>query len=187
MSALILLPLLLGACRAKPYEWHGTAYDPPRPAPAIPLQAVGGGDFDVTAMTGKAAILYFGYINCPDICPATLANLAWVRGELGEKADDFVVLFVTVDPAHDTLPALTDYLNGFDPTFVGLRGERPQTEAVLATYGVYADLSTADAAHEIEHSARLFAIDRQGDLVATYTWDVPREDLLADVQHLLSS
>lgn len=177
----------LGACKPTPYEWHGTLYDPPRAASAISLQAGDDSTYDLSLEAGRAVILYFGYVNCPDICPATLANLAWVREQLGEKAADFTVLFATIDPERDTLAALTRYLSGFDPAFVGLRGDRTQTEQVLAAYGAYAGMDEADASHEIEHSARLFLIDQKGQLVAHYLWDVPRTDLLADIEHLLSS
>jgi protein SCO1/2 len=186
VSACLGLALILSACRSAPYEWHGTAYDPPRPAPSIQLAASDGSLFDLSAEAGRVVVVYFGYINCPDICPATLGNLAALMGDLGEQASGLRVVFITVDPERDILPALDDYLSAFDPTFLGLRGERPETDSVLAAYGVYAGMDEAAASHEIEHSARLFLIDQDGALVAHYLWDVLREDLLADVQHALA-
>jgi protein SCO1/2 len=187
VSACLGLAFVVGACRAALYEWHGTAYDPPRPAPSILLPASDGTLFDLSDEAGRVVVVYFGYMNCPDICPATLGNLAALMGDLGEPASGLRVVFITVDPERDTLPALADYLLAFDPTFIGLRGERPETERILAAYGVYAGMDEAAASHEIEHSARLFLIDKEGSLRAHYLWDAARPDLLADLEHALAS
>ena len=71
---------------------------------------------------GRVVILYFGYTNCPDICPTTLANLADMLGQLGPDADKVRVLFVTVDPNRDTLPVMKKYVAAFAPQIDGLRG-----------------------------------------------------------------
>jgi protein SCO1/2 len=186
VSACLGLALILGACRAAPYEWHGTAYNPPRPAASIQLPASDGTLFDLSAEAGRVVVVYFGYINCPDICPATLGNLAALMEDLGEQASGLRVVFITVDPERDTLPALADYLLAFDPTFIGLRGERAETERILSAYGVYAGMDEAAASHEIEHSARLFLVDKDGNLLAHYLWDAARPDLLADLEHALA-
>jgi protein SCO1/2 len=140
----------------------------------------------LSAEAGRVVVVYFGYINCPDICPATLGNLAALMGDLSEQASELRVVFITVDPERDTLPALANYLLAFDPTFIGLRGERPETEQILAAYGVYAGMDEAAASHEIEHSARLFLVDKDGNLLAHYLWDAARADLLADLEHALA-
>ena len=186
LRSFIGLALALSACLPSPYPWHGTAYDPPRPAPSIQLPASDGTLFDLSAEAGRVVVVYFGYIHCPDICPATLGNLAALMGDLGERASGLRVVFITVDPERDTLPALADYLLAFDPTFIGLRGERPETERILAAYGVYAGMDEAAASHEIEHSARLFLVDKDGNLLAHYLWDAARPDLLADLEHALA-
>jgi protein SCO1/2 len=129
-------------------------------------------------------MIYFGYIHCPDICPATLANMAWTLAELGPDAERVQAVFITVDPDRDSLVALADYLDGFSDSILGLRGERADLQPLLDAFGVYAGLDVTAASHEIEHSARLFLVDSQGNLRAHYPWDVPREDLLADVRFL---
>lgn len=181
----IALASALAACRPTPFEWHGTAYEPARVAPSITLPATDGTTFDIASSNGRLRLVYFGYIHCPDICPATLSNIAWVYGELGLEADRVETVFVTVDPDRDSLPALADYLGAFSEGILGLRGERGDLQPILDAYGVYAGLDATSSSHEIEHSARLFLVDAQGTLRAHYPWDVPREDLLADVNHLL--
>jgi protein SCO1/2 len=183
----LCLTLAAGSCRPAPYEWHGTLYDPPRPAPSVQLRAHDGSRFDLSEETGRVVLIYFGYIHCPDICPATLGNLASLLDDLGDQASEVQVVFVTVDPERDTLPSLSAYLDAFDPTFLGLRGDRPETERILASYGVYAGMDEPNASNLIEHSARLFLVDKDGILLAHYPWDVPRDDLKADVLHALAS
>jgi protein SCO1 len=181
----IVLASALAACRPTPYEWHGTVYEPARVAPPITLPATDGTTFDIGASDGRLRLVYFGYIHCPDICPATLSNIAWVYGELGPEADRVQTVFVTVDPDRDSLPALADYLGSFSERFLGLRGERGDLLPILDAYGVYAGLDASSTSHEIEHSARLFLVDTQGTLRAHYPWDVPRQDLLTDLKYLL--
>ena len=185
VSAFLGLALVLGGCRPAPYEWHGTAYEPPRAAPSISLPAHDGTTFDPAEVTGDLRLVYFGYIHCPDVCPATLSTIDWVYGKLGPGAQGIQTVFVTVDPERDSLPALAEYLGGFHEAFLGARGESERLESLLEAFGVYAGLDLSSSSHEIEHSARLFLIDRLGDLRAHYAWDIPREDLLADLRHLL--
>ncbi len=84
---------------------------------------------------GKAVALYFGYTNCPDECPATLANFAAVMQQKpGPRAKDVRVLFVTVDPRRDTLPALKQYVNAFAPQIDGLRGTPDETSQFARRY-----------------------------------------------------
>jgi protein SCO1/2 len=95
-------------------------------------------------------------------------------------------VFITVDTDRDTLPILAQYLGAFSPSILGLRGEAPELEPLLAELGVYAELDVTSSSHQIEHSARLFLVDAEGNLRAHYPWDVPREDLLSDLRYLVS-
>ena len=99
----------------------------------------------VTAQTyrGKVVVLYFGYTNCPDICPTTLANLTDMLGRV--KSPDVQILFVTVDPARDTLPVLRDYAKAFSPQVEGLRGTDNQLATLARAYSccLYGDARAA--------------------------------------------
>ncbi|HET7009253.1 MAG TPA: SCO family protein [Anaerolineales bacterium] len=183
----VLLALATAACGSTAYEWHGTAYEPPRPAPAITLAAHDGTTFDLQATQGYVRLVYFGYLNCPDVCPATLANMAWMLGELESQSEQVRSLFITVDPERDSLTALADYLGGFSPDLIGLRPGPEELQPLLEALGVYAGLNVSSSSHEIEHSARLFLIDQDGLLRAHYPWDADRQGLLDDVRHLLQS
>ena len=84
---------------------------------------------------GKIVMLYFGYTYCPDICPTTLSNIALVLKDLGDKAKDVRMLFVTVDPHRDTLPVLKQYATAFAPQVIGLRGTETELAAAAAQFG----------------------------------------------------
>lgn len=111
---------------------------------------------------GKIVLLYFGYTHCPDECPTTLANLAVALKHVGADAKDVRVLFVTVDPARDTLPVLKKYVTAFAPQVDGLRGSEDAIAALARRYRVLYAVSPAapGRAYEVTHSDSLFMFDR---------------------------
>lgn len=138
---------------------------------------------------GKAAVLFFGYTQCPDVCPTTLAALADTMKTLGPDADRVQVLFVTVDPDRDTAELLKQYVPAFDPRFVGLRGDAKQLEAVAKEFRiVYQKVPGATPeTYTMDHSAGLFLFDPQGRL-RVYEGHGQGPDVLAhDLRELLKS
>lgn len=136
---------------------------------------------------GRVVILYFGYTNCPDECPTTLANLATVLQGLGPDAKNVRVLFVTVDPTRDTLAALKSYATAFAPEIDGLRGSADAIARLARRYRVtyQVTLASPDHAYEVMHSASTFFFDRRGNAryVATSVANAPIIE--ADVRALL--
>jgi protein SCO1 len=120
----------------------------------------------VTAATylGKVVLLYFGYTNCPDACPTTLATLATAIRSLGPGASDVRVLFVTVDPHRDTAAVLKNYVSFFGPQFVGLRGDPSELAAITKRYRVAYHLESPgpDGQYAVDHSSAIFIFDRTG-------------------------
>jgi protein SCO1/2 len=126
---------------------------------------------------GKVVVLFFGFTQCPDVCPTTLATLADVMKRLGPDADRVQVLFVTLDPERDTPAVIAPYVTAFDPRFVGLYGDRDQTEKVQgSTAGTYT----------IDHTAASYAIDRDGRLRLYIRHAQSAEDVAADLRRLIS-
>lgn len=113
---------------------------------------------------GKIALLYFGYTHCPDECPTTLANLAVALKHVGLEANDVRVLFVTVDPARDTISVLKRYVNAFAPEIDGLRGSDNAIAALARRYRVIYSVTpaTPEHAYNVMHSDSLFMFDRSG-------------------------
>lgn len=114
---------------------------------------------------GKAVAVYFGYTHCPDVCPTTLAELAQSMRELGPQAEQVQVLFITIDPARDTLDLLKSYAPAFDPRFIGLTGS---PEHIAKTAGqfraLYRRQDGANGDYTMDHSAGAYLLDREGTL-----------------------
>ena len=109
-------------------------------------------------------MLYFGYTFCPDVCPATLANVSRILDRLGPEARQVRVLFVTVDPNRDTLPALADYVRNFAPQIEGLRGAPDQLAALARRYRVVYSVrpESKDQPYEVTHSSAIYVFDKSG-------------------------
>ena len=136
---------------------------------------------------GKAVALFFGYTQCPDVCPTTLAALAGAMKTLGADADRVQVIFVTVDPDRDTADLLAKYVPAFDPRFVGLRGDAAATERVAREFKViYQKVpGTAPDRYTMDHSAGTFLFDPQGRL-RVYEGNAASADVFAhDLRALL--
>lgn len=115
---------------------------------------------------GHLVVLYFGYTHCPDVCPTTLSRLSQALAELGKDSDRVRVLFVTVDPARDTLPLLKTYAAAFGPQVVGLRGSEEGIKALTKRYRVSYGYGEPDAsgAYEVSHSNAVYLFDQDGEI-----------------------
>jgi protein SCO1/2 len=113
---------------------------------------------------GKITLLYFGYTNCPDVCPATLYNLDKILRKLGPLSAQVKILFVTVDPDRDTPTALAQYVSLFGPNITGLRGTPDELFALARRYRVVFSVTkpTATTPYAVTHSAAIYVFDAQG-------------------------
>ena len=115
---------------------------------------------------GKLVVMFFGYTQCPDVCPTTMSEMATVMKELGPAAADVQVLFVTVDPERDTQELLSHYVPAFDKRFIGLYGNAEQTAKVAKDFKVfYAKQPGGEpGSYTVDHTAGSYVFDRQGQL-----------------------
>ena len=113
---------------------------------------------------GKVVLIFFGYTQCPDVCPTMMAEMAAVMKQLGPRADDVQVLFVTLDPARDTQALLAKYVPSFDPRFLGMRGDQAATEKVAKNFKIFFQkVAGKDAGnYTIDHTAGSYVFDAQG-------------------------
>ena len=113
---------------------------------------------------GKVVVMFFGYTQCPDVCPTTMAEMATVMKELGPQADQVQVLFVTVDPERDTRELLAQYVPVFDKRFLGLYGDAAATAAVAKEFKVfYAKVPGKDkGSYSMDHTAGSYVFDKDG-------------------------
>ena len=174
-------------CGARPkFAWEPVPY--PGRCPALALTDTEGALFDLTALQAHAVLVYFGYTQCPDECPLTLANARWVIEQLGERGDQVEFVLVTVDPINDTPNVLRAYLDRFDTRFIGLTGSDDHLARARAAYGVLAATPDSDHEHtDVIHGTRVYLIDPAGMLVTSYDLSVPKEDMLSDVRAILKS
>lgn len=115
---------------------------------------------------GKVVVVFFGYTQCPDVCPTTMAELADVKRRLGADGAQVVGLFVTVDPERDTPELLKAYVANFGPDIVGLRGTPEQTREVAKAFKVFYNKvpGKTDTSYTVDHTAGSYVFDKQGKI-----------------------
>jgi protein SCO1/2 len=136
---------------------------------------------------GKVVVLFFGYTQCPDVCPTSMAELAEVKRLLGKDGERLQGLFVTVDPARDTPEVLKAYMTNFDPSFLALYTTPDKLEAIAKDYKVYykkVDGKTATS-YTMDHSAGSYVYDTQGKLRLYTRYGTGAPALAADIKLLL--
>lgn len=138
---------------------------------------------------GKVVLLYFGYTQCPDVCPTTLAMLREALGRLGAGAAKVRVLFVSVDPQRDTAAVLKGYMRYFGSEFVGLRGDDAALNALTRRYRVAYHREKPDphGYYAVDHSSAIFVFDQKGQARLLAEESAGPTTIASDLQRLLSS
>lgn len=169
---------------------RGIALEEPRPAPDFTLVDTRGHEYRFREETeGTLVLLFFGYTNCPDICPVHMASLAAVLGDLPYPERRRVeVVFVTTDPARDTPERLRAWLDGFDPSFVGLVGDLETVNAIQARYDLPPAVrqETEDGRVLVGHASQVVAITPDGTMRAVYPSGIRQADWRHDLPRLLA-
>lgn len=191
IAALALAAVSLAACSSEA-SWHETDITGSLPSLDFSMTDADTGETATAAdFAGKVVLLYFGYTFCPDVCPLTLANLSRVLAQMGDKANDVAVLFVTVDPNRDTLDVLKDYAAAFGPQFVGLRGTDDQLAALAQRYRVSFSVTPATDAepYEVTHGSAVYVFDQDGHIrllmTSMSTTDPDIDGAAADLEQLV--
>lgn len=113
---------------------------------------------------GKATLVFFGFTQCPDVCPTALAELTQVMKLLGDRASQVQVLMISVDPERDTQEVLRGYISGFNPQFLGLTGSAEQIKAAAGAFkAYYAKVPGAKGTYSMDHSSSFYLLDKKGD------------------------
>jgi protein SCO1/2 len=113
---------------------------------------------------GKLVVVFFGFAQCPDVCPTTLSDYAQVKKRLGADGDKLQVIFITVDPARDTPQVLAAYVPNFDPSFIGLTGSVDEINAAAREFKVFYQKvpGKTETSYTIDHTAGSYVFDREG-------------------------
>jgi protein SCO1/2 len=161
-------------------------------------EAPTGGDFTLDSyrgpvslhdFKGKVVMLYFGYTSCPDVCPTSLGYMVAALGELSpDELQQVQPIFISVDPERDSLQGLKDYVEYFQPGFIGLTGSEEQVAQVAKQYGAKyypVELEGSAFGYAINHSAAIYLIDQDGTLRFAFPHKTPASVMTDAMQHLL--
>jgi len=133
---------------------------------------------------GQWSLVFFGFTNCPDICPTTLAEIAQVMDDLGPQADAVQPIFISVDSERDRPEALAEYVPQFHPSILGLAGAPEQIEAAAASFKIFYERVPEDAApdgYTMGHTSQVFLFDPDGGFVRLYGYGTPAQEITADL------
>jgi len=178
-----LAALLFGACAPSKPAFKGTDIGGVEWGGDFTLTAHTGKSVKASAYQGKVVVLFFGYTHCPDICAPTLTRLAAMLKQLGPDAERVQVLFVTVDPKHDTVAQLAAFVPKFHPAIVGLTGTEQEIGKVAQDYKVAFQNNPGSTI--IDHFGGILVKDPKGKLRLLFKNDATAEDMTHDVRLLL--
>ncbi|SHM57289.1 protein SCO1/2 [Paracoccus solventivorans] len=137
---------------------------------------------------GRYQLVFFGFTNCPDVCPTTLSEVAQVMDGLGSEADRVQPLFISVDPERDAGAELAEFTSAFHPSILGLAGSPEATQAAAESFKVFfarEDDAAAPDGYSMAHASALYLIGPDGDWLRQYAYGMPAADILADLQNRL--
>ncbi len=137
---------------------------------------------------GKVVVMFFGYTQCPDVCPTTMAELADVMKQLGPSADQVQVLFVSLDPERDTPKLLSQYVPNFDKRFLGLVGDQAATQKIAKDFKIFYEKvpgKTPDS-YTIDHSAGSYVFDKEGHIRLFVRFNQGPDPIVHDLRLLLN-
>ena len=182
-----VLAVLTVACSPAAPKFRSTDITGVDYGKALALTGQDGKPRTLADFRGKAVVLFFGFVHCPDVCPTTLAEMAGVMKALGEDAARVQVLFVTVDPERDTAEVLSKYVPAFHPSFLGLYGDAEATQRAAKEFKVFYDkrAGTTPDSYSVDHSAQSYVLDPAGRLRLFVRHDRIATDLAADLRALL--
>jgi protein SCO1/2 len=198
-----LLTALLGALVAPPalaqsapapsgvVDEPAASAEAPRRVPRWILQGPGGRGMLATEFAGRYQLIAFGYVSCPDVCPTTMLEMKQVLTALGDRAARLQPIFISVDPQRDTLPVLGEYTRAFDPRILGLTGSemllQRATAAFDVTYRIVREPGAAPNAYTVDHTAGLFLVGPDGQLLTRFGYSTPVEQVVQRIQRWMDA
>lgn len=183
------LPALVAACGEKKPQFSGIDLTGADYAKGFQLPDVDGKVRTLQDFAGKAVVVFFGYTQCPDVCPTTMAEIAQAKQILGADGARVQGVFITVDPERDTPQVLKAYAASFGPDFVALRGTPEQTAAVAKDFKVFYKKvdGKAPGTYTMDHTAASFVFDPQGRLRLYTRYGTGPQALAGDLKQILAA
>lgn len=134
---------------------------------------------------GKVVLVFFGFAQCPDVCPTALGRAIQVRKLLGADGDKVQVVFITVDPERDTPEVLREYMKAYDPSFIALRGNAEQLAATAKEFKVFFQRVPTKSSYTMDHTALTYAFDPTGRLRLALKHEQSAQEIASDLRNLL--
>ncbi|MBR0564940.1 SCO family protein [Azoarcus sp. L1K30] len=189
LRALLVLfaALSLGACNDDELRFNNTDITGANFGHDFSLLDPEGNTRTLADFRGKVVMMFFGFTQCPDICPTALSRAVEVRRLLGVDAERLQVIFVSVDPERDRPEVLKAYTAAFDPAFLGLHASLEDTRKVADAFRVFYRKVPTGASYSMDHTATSYVFDPQGSLRLAVAYQSPAESVAADVRTLLQS
>lgn len=190
-TGMVRSALLIAACIAlmacQPQKFNGVDITGSSIGPDFSLADHTGTTRKLADFRGKVVVVFFGFMNCPDVCPTTLSDMAAVKKKLGRDGDRVQVIFVTLDPERDSAALLAQYVPVFDPTFLGLRGSVEETAKVAKDFKIfYQKVPGADAMkYTLDHTAASYVFDPEGRIRLFVSYGMGADLIAADIKRLL--
>lgn len=175
--------------RAQSYAYYGAQFDPPLPAPEFALVNQDGKLTRLSDYRGKPVLVFFGFTNCRNVCPMTMARWRQVHSLLKGDAEKVGFVFITIDPERDTPEQLKAFLSKFNSAFVGLTGTHEEIEDTVVAFSAFfrKEDTVDDAADEVRfiHTSLTYVVDRNGVLRLAFPAGAPAPEMAADLTQLL--
>lgn len=183
----LIVALLLIGCTPAPH-FHATDVTGGAMGVDFSLQDPYGKQRRLSDFKSKVAIVFFGYTQCPDVCPTTLSTLKQTMALLGAESHRIQVIFITLDPERDTAELLAQYMPSFDPSFLGLRGSLAETEATATAFKVFykKQPGSTPEVYSVDHSAGVYIYDLQGRLRLYVKYGESAQHIAEDIRLLLA-
>jgi len=144
-----------------------------------------GQPFKSATLKNKPSLLFFGFTNCPEICPTTLADLSEITKEITLNDDSINIIFVTLDPKRDNKEHLKDYIEYFDGNIIGVTGNKIEIKEFADNWGVfYETIKTTDNNYTLNHTATVFMIDKLGNFRGTISWGENESSIIQKINNL---
>ena len=165
--------------------WGGRQQTQQTFQPDFVLQDGSGQTHTMADFRGKFSLVFFGFTNCPDVCPTTVSEVAQVMDDLGAEADRVQPLFISIDPERDRQQGLAEYVAAFHPAILGLSGDDAATKDAASSFKIYfgrEEDSSAPGGYTMSHSPGLYLIGPDGDWLRQFAYETPAAEILADIE-----
>ena len=177
--------VLVAAAALAVQQWAGRGKTAETFRPDFALQDGKGQTHTMADFRGKFSLVFFGFTNCPDVCPTTMSEVAQVMDDLGAEADRVQPLFISIDPERDRQQGLAEYVAAFHPAILGLSGDDAATKDAASSFKIYfgrEEDSSAPGGYTMSHSPGLYLIGPDGDWLRQFAYETPAAEILADIE-----